>query len=410
MVERWAVIADDLTGALDTALQFRKAGQQTFASTRPGVWPSDGRVVAMSTETRHKSAETAAARVQAAFRALRRGPPRRVYKKTDSLLRGNIGAELRALRNATGAQPLVFAPAFPAGGRTTIDGIHRLNGVPVAQTAPGRDELTPVGESHIPTLLLDSAQLKVESVPLDVVRGDHDVLVAALTSADQSGIDVVVPDVETDDDLLAIASALRATVGGRISAGSAGLAENLARLDQGASQPKGLARSARVAAVVGTPSVHTQAQVQRALTTGTARLVRIRSSEDIRSAVRQMTPDRPAERAVIFDTTLEGETPRQADRRRQLALGGELCAALANAIGPLGLILTGGDTARAALGGLEVDSIEVLEEIEWGVPAGRALCGIRQIASVVTKGGTMGGPDALITAFQRLGATLGRAA
>ena len=94
---------------------------------------------------------------------------------------------------------------------------------------------------------------------------------------------------------------------------------------------------------------------------------------------------------MIFDTTLEGEAPRSAERRRQLALVGELCVALTNALDSLGLILTGGDTARAGLGGLEVDSIEVLEEIEWGVPAGLALCGTRQIASVVTKGGTMGG-------------------
>ena len=91
--------------------------------------------------------------------------------------------------------------------------------------------LSPVSESHIPTLLLDSAQLKVESVPLDVVRGGHDVLVAALTSADQSGIDVLAPDVETNDDLCAIARALRATASGRICAGSAGLAEHLARPD-----------------------------------------------------------------------------------------------------------------------------------------------------------------------------------
>ncbi len=410
MAERWAVIADDLTGALDTALQFRKAGQQAFVSTRSGVWPADGRVVAMSTETRHTSAETAAAQVQAAFRALRPGTQRRLYKKTDSLLRGNVGAELRVLRHAAGADPIVFAPAFPAGGRTTIGGIHRLDGVPIAQTAPGRDVLSPVSESHIPTLLLDSAQLKVESVPLDVVRGGHDVLVAALTSADQSGIDVLAPDVETNDDLCAIARALRATASGRICAGSAGLAEHLARPDPYVSPPHGLARSAHVAAVVGTPSAHTQAQIERALNTGSARLLRIRSSEDIQVAVREMRSDRPAERAVIFDTTLEGEAPRSAERRRQLALVGELCVALTNALDSLGLILTGGDTARAGLGGLEVDSIEVLEEIEWGVPAGLALCGTRQIASVVTKGGTMGGPDALITAFQRLCRPLERAA
>ena len=402
MVERWAVIADDLTGALDTALQFRKAGRQTFVSTRARVWPSHGEVVAVSTESRHVSASAAIERVQAAFRTLPEEPPRRVYKKTDSLLRGNIGAELRALREAAGGPPLVFAPAFPAGGRTTIDGVHRLNGVPVAETAPGRDPLSPVRESHIPTLLRDSAQLNAESVPLATVRGGRDGLVAALARASRSGVDILAPDVETDDDLREVASALLETANARISAGSAGLAEYLARTKHGSPKPRSLGRSAFIAAVVGTPSEHTKVQTERALNAGTARRIRIRSGADIESAIQEARPDRRTERLTIFDTTLEGTAPRAEERQRQLTLTGELCRALANAASPLGLILTGGDTARAALTGLDVDAIEVLEEVEWGVPAGRALHGTRQVASVVTKGGTMGGPDALTSAFQRL--------
>lgn len=398
----WAVIADDLTGALDTALQFRKAGGQTIVSTRPGVWPADGTVVAVSTETRHVSPSSAAAQVRWALRTLPADPPRRLYKKTDSLLRGNIGAELRALREAAGGPPLVFAPAFPSGGRTTIDGVHRLNGAPVAETAPGRDPLSPVRESHIPTLLRDSARLNAKSVPLAVVRGRRDGLIAALAAASQSGVDVLAPDVETDDDLWAIASALLETSNARISAGSAGLAEYLARPTHGSPKPRSLGPSAFVAAVVGTPSAHTKVQTERALNAGTARRIRIRGGADIESAIQEAHPDRRPDRLAIFDTTLEGTAPGAEERRRQLALAGELCRALANAVSPLGLILTGGDTARAALTGLDVDAIEVLEEVEWGVPGGHALRGTRQVASVVTKGGTMGGPDALTTAFQRL--------
>ena len=237
-MERWAVIADDLTGALDTALQFQKAGRRTIVSTRPGVWPTGGTVVALSTETRHVSAASAAAKVKAAFRTLPSGTTARIYKKTDSLLRGNIGAELRALCDAAGSGPLVFAPAYPTGGRTTIDGIHKLEGVPVADAAPGCDPLTPVVESHIPTLLQDSGGLKAEGVPLDVVRGGQETLVTELTRAGRDGIEVLAPDVETDEDLQAIASALRLSDGGRISAGSAGLAEYLARADQGLAGPR----------------------------------------------------------------------------------------------------------------------------------------------------------------------------
>ena len=410
MAERWAVIADDLTGALDTALQFRKAGQQTTVSTRPGLWPTGGTVVALSTETRHESAANAAASVQAAFHTLPSGTSRWIYKKTDSLLRGNIGAELRALREAAGPGPLVFAPAYPTGGRTTVDGIHRLDGVPVAEAAPGQDPLTPVRESHIPRLLRDSAGLKTEWVPLDVVRGDRDGLVDALRRAQGAGVDVVAPDGETDGDLRAIALALRVAEAGRICAGSAGLAEHLAAPDQSSIQPANLGGSGFVAAVVGTPSAHTRAQVERALVAGSARRMRIGSGADIEAAIRETRPDRLSDRLVIFDTTLEGTAPRPEERRRQLQLVGDLCSALASAASEPGLILTGGDTARAALDALEVDAIEVLGEIEWGVPGGHAMRGTRRVASVVTKGGNMGGPDALTTAFRRLCSKVSQAA
>ena len=406
MAERWAVIADDLTGALDTALQFRKAGQQTTVSTRPGLWPTCGTVVALSTETRHESAANAAASVQAAFHTLPSGTSRWIYKKTDSLLRGNIGAELRALREAAGSGPLVFAPAYPTGGRTTVDGIHRLDGVPVAEAAPGQDPLTPVRESHIPRLLRDSAGLKTEWVPLDVVRGDRDGLVDALRRVQGAGVAVVVPDVETDGDLRAIALALRVAEAGRICAGSAGLAEHLAGSDQNSIQPANLGGSGFVAAVVGTPSAHTRAQVERALVAGSAQRMQIGSGADIEAAIRETRSDR----LVIFDTTLEGTAPRPEERRRQLQLVGDLCSALANAAREPGLILTGGDTARAALDALEVDAIDVLGEIEWGVPGGHAMRGARRVASVVTKGGNMGGPDALTTAFRRLCSKVSQAA
>ena len=364
----------------------------------------------MSTETRHTSAASAAAKVRAAFHTLQDGSSLRIYKKTDSLLRGNIGAELRALCDAAGSGPLVFAPGYPTGGRTTIDGIHRLDGVPVADAAPGRDPLTPVCEAHIPTLLRDSARLKTASVPLDVVRGGQDTFLAELERAGRNGVEVLAPDIETDDDLQAIASALLASAAACISAGSAGLAEYLARPGQDSAQPQHLARSAFVAAIVGTPSVHTSVQIERALVAGFARRVRIRSRADIESAIQETSRNPSSDQLAIFDTTLVGSAPRPEERRQQLRLVGDLCRALMGAAEQPGLILTGGDTARAAFDALDVDAIEVLGEIEWGVPGGHALRGTRRVASVVTKGGNMGGPDALTSAFWHLSSQSRRAA
>ena len=230
MAERWAVIADDLTGALDTALQFRKAGRQTFVSTR-------ARRLAVAQRGSCREHREPARFGLGSHRACPSRIPHLAGRAAASRLQENrLVAARKHRRGSCGrcarppaAPPLVFAPAFPAGGRTTIDGVHRLNGVPAAETAPGSDPLSPVRESHIPTLLRDSAQLNAESVPLATVRGGRDGLVAALARASRSGVDILAPDVETDDDLREVASALLQTANARISAGSAGLAEYLAR-------------------------------------------------------------------------------------------------------------------------------------------------------------------------------------
>lgn len=58
-----------------------------------------------------------------------------IYKKTDSALRGNIGAELGALVAASGQKILPFVPAFPQMNRITKGGIHYIDGVPVTESS-----------------------------------------------------------------------------------------------------------------------------------------------------------------------------------------------------------------------------------------------------------------------------------
>ena len=165
---RWAIIADDLTGALDTALQFRKAGHRTLVSTRDGARPAEAAVTAMSTASRHVDASTAYAAVRRAVRAVPASSF--FYKKTDSLLRGNIASEIQAALDGAGASTLVYTPAFPSGGRTTERGTLALWDTPVAEADPGRDPVTPVLESHIPTLIESTSELKCRVIPTHVVR------------------------------------------------------------------------------------------------------------------------------------------------------------------------------------------------------------------------------------------------
>lgn len=162
-----AIVADDLTGSGDTAVQFVRAGWPTQLSVgRAGqalADPAAGRaeVIAVTTHSRPLPGPQAAAVVRDDVAALRAAGVRRLYKKVDSTLRGAFKAEIDAARQAWRDDAIaVVCPAFPATGRTVRDGILYVDGRPVTETSAATDPVTPVTESHIPTLL-GGAQLAV---------------------------------------------------------------------------------------------------------------------------------------------------------------------------------------------------------------------------------------------------------
>src|SRR5215216_377994 len=128
-----AIIADDLTGAADTGVQFVRAGYRTAVFFRAtDVLADDLDAVSLDTDSRAMPAGFAAKRVLDAAHVA--SGARIVYKKLDSTLRGNVAAELVAALGGARRDRVVVAPAFPAAGRTTVGGIQRVHGVPVDET------------------------------------------------------------------------------------------------------------------------------------------------------------------------------------------------------------------------------------------------------------------------------------
>jgi uncharacterized protein YgbK (DUF1537 family) len=169
-----AVIADDITGAADTGVQFCPAVGPVHMAAALGGGLTAGAVhtagVAVFTNTRHADAATAADIVRQAAGKIRGLKPGRVYKKIDSALRGNLGAEIDILLQATGASASFVAPAFPQQGRTTVNDRHLINGVPVAASEIGRDPLCPVRESRLSVLLSAQSRMPVGHVDLACVE------------------------------------------------------------------------------------------------------------------------------------------------------------------------------------------------------------------------------------------------
>jgi uncharacterized protein YgbK (DUF1537 family) len=216
-----SIVADDLTGACDTGTLFAGGGPVPVALW-PGT-PGPGAVQVLDTESRGLPAAEAARRVAAAAGAI---PARRWFKKIDSTLRGRIAAEVDALMQALGAPAALMTPAFPAQGRTVVDRVLLVDGVPVARTALGQDpEFPRPGAATIVDLLRPDLDRPLAWLPLDTVRAGTDALAARL---DRLKGTVAIADARTDEDLLRLVDAALALPAPPLLVGAAGLARALA--------------------------------------------------------------------------------------------------------------------------------------------------------------------------------------
>ena len=153
-----AIIADDLTGANDTALQFKINGADTniILNKNDIVKPNEhcAQAWAVSTESRNVEAQTAFEKVKSAVQyMLDEINPDYFYKKIDSTVRGNIAIEILGALEVLGWDGAVVIPAFPQEGRITVGGYQLLKGVPIERTEMAMDPHSPITESHLPTLL-----------------------------------------------------------------------------------------------------------------------------------------------------------------------------------------------------------------------------------------------------------------
>ncbi|MGA7414095.1 MAG: four-carbon acid sugar kinase family protein [Bryobacteraceae bacterium] len=150
-------LADDVTGALEVGALLQAPVLLDLETE-----PVDRSVI--DTETRHVNAQESADRI---LNCIRNRQPELIYKKTDSTLRGNIGAELAALANAYPERQLIFLPAYPAMGRTVVKGELLVHGVPVHLSDFASDPLNPVTKSTLATLFHPDVRVSIVDASTD---------------------------------------------------------------------------------------------------------------------------------------------------------------------------------------------------------------------------------------------------
>jgi uncharacterized protein YgbK (DUF1537 family) len=392
-----AVVADDLTGAADTGGGFAAAGLSTTVTWSRFVL--DGRllghqeVLAVDMETRAGAPSRARDTTERVVRWVRERDVRTIYKKCDSTLRGHIGEEVAAARAAWRPSSVVVAAfAFPAAGRTTIEGRQYVRGVPL--------DRPPIAS------ILDGAGLVTRHANLDIVRATG--LDDWVRRCSEDGATAVVCDAATDDDLAAIARA-GISLGPRVVwVGSGGLARALPstlRIEHGDRVADRDWRFARgpILIVVGSRTAIARAQAARMVSAGAAHvavpidvLVSDGGAESSRGIAENVERYLRRGRDVVV-TIGQIEDVDVLERPVATRLG-ELLRPAASIAG--GVIVTGGDTATAVLRSLDATALRLIEEIEPGVPLGVAVA--PRAMPVVTKAGAFGDSDTLVRAAARM--------
>lgn len=400
--ERFCVIADDLTGAMDTGVGLAQAGLSAVITFSAGAAITSDAVV-ITTDSRAESATEAYRRVKSAAERYR---DHFIYKKVDSTLRGNVAAELQALLDVTGAPHSIVCPAFPAIKRTVVNGYLLVDGIPVNQTSFARDPVSPVTHSDIVELLRAGSGIAATNVRLDEVERGAAHLAERLRTIDCR---VAVVDAVEDRHLRCIAEAVAMCAERLLPCGSGGL---------GAQIPPAFGYSVRerplppaptgpALLAVGSRNDVSVRQLQRVLDTKHPPLVRVEPGEFKSRAGRGHRANQLAahivqlfaeHRVVVLSSSLSDYAP-QLRHTMAPVLGAIVTRILATA--PLaGLFLSGGDVARAVCGEDGIQALQILGDLQPGVIVGEAIGARYAGLRVITKAGGFGNEDAMLQAIE----------
>jgi D-threonate/D-erythronate kinase len=404
------IIADDLTGAADTAVQFRRVGFPSVVLARLAKDHTPlkrTQVTSLSLNTRDAS-PTAARRLwqrhAPTITALAQGAL--VYQKIDSTLRGHPALDVRLLLGALGASAALIAPAYPRLGRHTIDGVHHVHGVPLAETEYPRAQTHAPATSRLVELFTTDDGPPPVHLPLRVIEGGVERVAAWLQPYLAGPCRLITADAADEHHLDILTDAALPYAGRLLPVGSAGWAERLAlackgRLAHAPVRPG-------VLAVVGSLSAVATRQVQAALQGG-ATLVRYHSiapqaaagesSQDWQSITQALRGGRAA---ILW--TNPGDVRASSGRAGQQvlrAVAGAVRATLSTT--PVsGLAIVGGDTAQAVLRALRASGVALAGEITPGLPYGRLLDGPFAGLPTATKAGGFGTDGAIRECLQFL--------
>ncbi|HLN22336.1 MAG TPA: four-carbon acid sugar kinase family protein [Bacteroidales bacterium] len=411
--EKILIVADDLTGASDTVVQFSNQGVRCMVIVAGNAAKSIDScdVLAVDTESRFDDKETAYNKVYRTGRSLSKKNIKLVYKKIDSTMRGNPGAEISALMDSMNISHAIIAPALPVYGRTTVDGKVHVNNVLLENTEFSHDPVNPVRTSFIPGIISAQTDKKTGQVLLSDLEKGKDHLMKRIVDLFDGGAEMIIVDSRTNSDLDFIASCIEELNFPVIYAGCSGLATSLGKMIS-------LKQENRISIVIaGSASAATRRQLDYTagklpvilIDVDTEKIINGKSRQEAEQICRQvknaslMNKDviiRTAPDSMSVDNTfrtgsLRGMTGFKVSERISTFLG-RLVRYILEDVNVRGLLFTGGDTAIKAFRSLGVRGTVIKGEIDEGIPYGYFDDERYNDIMIVSKAGGFGNENAVV--------------
>lgn len=360
------LVADDLTGALDSAAQFTGAVGPLPVVLDPAMAPPAGSFV-LDLACRDRPEAEAVARTAATAHHLGGGDI--AFKKIDSLLRGHWAAELGVLGKTGAFRRIVLAPAFPGQGRITRGGRQIVRGAGGTST----------------------------SVPVDLraalARRGLDATVLARGEPLPPDASVLLCDAASDGDLQALVRSARALPGSTLWCGTAGLALALG----GGRPPLPIAPSAGPhLMVIGSDHAVTRDQVLVVAKHAPEWVVRF--GDDGLAGADHVDRSLSRHGRCLCVADLPSDCARAEASDRIARWFGAVAPRIA---APTTLTVVGGETFASLCRVLETRVLLVEGEWQAGVPASRSPPGLWAETACFSKSGAFGAPDCLLRLLGR---------
>ena len=332
------IIADDLTGALDSSVAFAGPGRSVLVARNPDAIPAllkqSPDALAVNTASRECGAEEASQRMAAALARLPVADIPMIMKKVDSRLKGNIAAEMAVLQRALGARRIIAAPAIPTMGRRVTGG---------------------------------------------VLSGDG--IAASIDVASRIGVSAAIPDTESESDMDELVADAGSDV---LWVGARGLAFALARA-AGRPEPRPFRLTLPLVIINGSRDPITVAQIER-----------LRELTPVVDATDGAVPTMAEAELPLVLSISDGGGGLSGE-----AAGNRFCdgaSRLLHSLRPRSLLVAGGESCNGILDRLGIRSLQVAAELRPGLPVSHAAAPWGNL-QLVTKSGGFGTPSLLAEIF-----------